>query len=136
MLKRSWGYGGTSVLLGDEIDTPEGQRRAHDLADAPGTATLEWDELLKRCGAKGGFVVQRKVALTPRSHLVVGPDGPEWASWYVDVSAFTNLGVEPRPTGGVLRGSKSRIVNIVTGGGLVPAIRSDVMADLLQALGV
>ncbi len=136
VLKRSWGYGGTSVLLGDELDSPEGQRRAHDLAGAPGTATLGWDELLKLCAAKGGFVVQKKVTLTPRSHLVVGADGPEWASWYVDVSAFTNLGVDAHPTGGVLRGSKSRIVNIVTGGGLVPAIRADVMGDLLQALGV
>ena len=140
VLKRSWGYGGTSVLLGDEIDAPEGQRRAHDLLGETGGRFLDLGrKLLRRCAAKGGFVVQKKVALTPatsRSHLVVGPDGPDWASWYVDVSAFTNLGVEPRPQGGVLRGSKSRIVNIVTGGGLVPAIRADVMADLLQALGV
>jgi len=140
VLKRSWGYGGTSVLLGDEIDTPEGQQRANDLlqepGSEPGTVTLGWSELLRRCAAKGGFVVQRKVTLTPRTHLVVGPDGPEWVSWYVDVSAFTNLGVDAHPTGGVLRGSKSRIVNIVTGGGLVPAIRADVMADLLQSLGV
>jgi hypothetical protein len=136
VLKRSWGYGGTSVLLGDEIDSPEGQQRAHDLLGEAGTAPLAWSALLRRCTTKGGFVIQRKVTLTPRSHLVVGPDGPDWASWYVDVSAFTNLGVDAHPTGGVLRGSKSRIVNIVTGGGLVPAIRADVMGDLLQALGV
>jgi len=136
VLKRSWGYGGTSVLLADEIDTSEGQQRAHDLVGEPGTSKLGWEELLRLCAARGGFVLQRKVTLRPRDHLAVLADGPEWVSWFVDVSAFTNLGVEPRPTGGVLRGSRSRIVNIVTGGGMVPAIRADVMADLLEALGV
>lgn len=135
VLKRSWSYGGTSVLLGDEIDTPAGQARAHALIAEPGTAPLPWARLIERCAAGGGFVVQQKVQLATQRHLVASAEGARAADWYVDISAFTNLGVDVRPSGGVRRGSVSRIVNIVGGGGLVPALRSVVMADLLQALG-
>lgn len=144
VLKRSWGYGGTSVLLGDEIDSDSGQAKAQAMAggaegpgaEQPAQPPLTWAKLLEHCTRQGGFVLQRKVSSTPQTHLVPGPLGPEWTSWYVDVSAFTNLGADPRPSGGVRRGSKQRIVNIVAGGGLVPSIHASVMAALLEAIGV
>jgi hypothetical protein len=133
VLKRSWGYGGSSVLLGDELDSSGGQSRAREISGLSDRVAIRWGELLDRCVETGDCVVQRRVEPVPREHLVVGPDGPSWTEWYVDVSAFTNLGVEPHPHGGVRRGSRSRIVNILGGGGLVPAIREVVMTRLLAA---
>jgi hypothetical protein len=134
VLKRSWGYGGTSVLLGDAIETEEGQARARSMLATDALAPIPWADLVARCAQQGGFVVQRKIELRPERHLVVGPSGPAWTDWYVDISAFTSHGAEPIPGGGVCRGSRSRIVNIVLGGGLVPLISSAVMEPLLAAL--
>ena len=139
VLKRSWGYGGTSVLLGDEIETVSGQKRAADILgrETGGSgADIEWPELVDHCVASGGYIVQERVALFPQRHLVAGRGDPHWADWYVDVSSYSNLGVEPRPSGSVRRGSASRIVNIVGGGGLVPVITEPVMEELLRAIGV
>ncbi len=136
VLKRSWGYGGTSVLLGDEIETDAGQRRARDIAGAPEGTTLSWPALLEHCARTGGYVVQERVELRTQRHLVAGDGDPEWADWYVDVSAYTGTGAEPHPGGSVRRGSRSRIVNIVGGGGLVPVIVLPVMEEILAALGV
>jgi hypothetical protein len=135
VLKRSWGYGGSSVLLGDELDSSGGQARAREISGLSDRVAIRWGELLDRCATAGDCVVQRRVEPVARPHLVVGPDGPGWTDWYVDVSSFTNLGVQPQPHGGVRRGSRSRIVNILGGGGLVPVIRQPVMERLLAALG-
>jgi hypothetical protein len=51
---------------------------------------------------------------------------------YVDLSAYTNLGVAVAPTGGAVRASESRIVNILGGGGLAPLLRDDVLEGLLS----
>ena len=136
VLKRSWGYGGSSVLLGDELDSSAGQARAREISGLSDRVAIRWGELLERCADAGDCIVQRRVEPVPQEHLVVGADGPSWTEWYVDVSAFTNLGVEPHPNGGVRRGSRSRIVNILGGGGLVPVVREFVMARVLAALGV
>jgi hypothetical protein len=139
VLKRSWGYGGTSVLLGDEIESVAGQKRAADILgrETGGSgADIGWHELIDHCVAVGGYIVQERVALFSQRHLVAGLGDPHWADWYVDVSSYTNLGVEPRPSGSVRRGSASRIVNIVGGGGLVPVITEPVMEELLRAIGV
>jgi len=45
---------------------------------------------------------------------------------------FTNLGIPFHPTGGAVRGSQSRIVNILGGGGLAPLIREEVLTQLLR----
>ncbi len=139
VLKRSWGDGGTSVLLGDEIEIVSEQRRAAEIMGRDpreSGAAIGWHELIDHCVATGGYIVQERVALFSQRHLVAGRGDPHWADWYVDVSSYSNLGVDPRPTGSVRRGSASRIVNIVGGGGLVPVITEPVMAELLRAIGV
>ncbi len=136
VIKRSWGYGGTSVVLGDDLASPEGQARAREVVGREGGDAVSWEEVVGHCAARGGYIVQERVALSPSRHLVALPEGPKWQSWYVDVSAYTNLGAEPAPAGAVCRGSAGRIVNIVGGGGLVPVIRDSVMEELLAALGV
>jgi hypothetical protein len=56
-------------------------------------------------------------------------------SLYVDLSAYTNTGPAPRPSGGAVRASESRIVNILGGGGLSPLVRTDVLDALLHPEG-
>jgi hypothetical protein len=50
----------------------------------------------------------------------------------VDLSAYTNLNVSARPSGGASRASAGRIVNILGGGGLAPLVRDEVLADLMR----
>lgn len=132
VVKRSWGYGGTSVVIGDDLDSAEGQARARDVAGRSGGDPVLWAEVVRRCAGNGGFVVQARVELATERHLVAMEGGPRWIDWYVDVSAYTNLGVAEAPGGGVRRGSTGRVVNIVGGGGLVPMIAEPVMEKLLS----
>jgi hypothetical protein len=58
------------------------------------------------------------------------PDGsvaPAWRELFVDISGYANLGVAPRPRGGVCRASSSKIVNIALGGGVAPLIPASVL---------
>jgi hypothetical protein len=76
--------------------------------------------------------VQELVPAHPERMLRVDAGGVDARDLYVDLSAFTNLGEAPRPSGGAVRASESRIVNILGGGGLSPLVREDVLARLLD----
>ena len=135
VLKRSWDYGGKSVVLGPEAETAQARARGQELF---GSACDSWPALVAHaCDDAGAWVVQEFVPPEPRRHLLLsrGVDGTVSASWrelFVDVSAYANLGVEPRPRGAVCRASASRIVNILGGGGLTPVIPLDVLDTLLR----
>ena len=47
------------------------------------------------------------------------------------MNGYTNTGEAPRPSGGTVRASESRIVNILGGGGLASLVRDDVLARLV-----
>jgi hypothetical protein len=122
VLKRSWDYGGKSVLLGPDVVVAEGvegwRRRVEDaLAEGPGT-----------------WVVQALVPSPRRRHLVVhkGEDAV-WEDVYVDASTYSATGSKAVPGGGVVRFARVGVVNIVGGGGVSPLISTDV-ADQLAAL--
>ena len=78
------------------------------------------------------MVVQELVPALPARMLRVDAGGVDARELYVDLSAFTNLGDAPRPSGGAVRASESRIVNILGGGGLSPLVREDVLTRLLD----
>lgn len=123
VLKRSWDYGGRSVLIGRDVVALEGRdgwlRRVDAaLADGP-----------------GAWIVQELVASPKRRHLVVAADRQRWEDVYADASTFTATGVDSVPAGGVVRFATSRIVNIVGGGGVAPLIHTDVAAEIASALG-
>jgi hypothetical protein len=133
VLKKSWDYGGKSVVLGPEAD--DAKVRARMAETFAGAA--DWPRFVAAAAAQDDlFVVQEFVAPTPRRHLLVerAPGGGHTAAWrdlFVDVSAYCNLGDAPRPRGGACRASGSRIVNILGGGGLTPLVPTDVAEDLL-----
>lgn len=134
VLKRSWDYGGKSVVLGPEADSDGARARMTELF---GAGCASWADLVRHAVPDpGGWVVQEFVVPVPRRHLLVERDAagraaPAWRELYVDVSAYANLGVAPRPVGGVCRASGSRIVNILGGGGLTPVVTDEVLAELV-----
>lgn len=122
VLKRSWDYGGKSVLIGRDVVLAEGpagweEKVRFALADAPGS-----------------WVVQRYVDSPKRRHLVLGADGPEWENVYVDASTYTATGTRDVPDGGVARFARSGVVNIAGGGGVAPLIHEEVASAIAQAL--
>jgi hypothetical protein len=134
VLKRSWDYGGKSVILGPESDEPGVRAR---MSDTLGADAATWP-LFVAAAARDPhlWVLQEFVPPTPRRHLLVetGADGRTSATWrdlFVDISAYANVGDAPPPRGGACRASGSRIVNILGGGGLTPLLPSDVVAELL-----
>lgn len=122
VLKRSWDYGGKSVLLGREVRESEGldgwARRVRDaLSDGP-----------------GAWVVQQRIDSPTRRHLVVrAGDDADWEDVFVDASTFTASGDRSVPGGGVVRFARVGVVNIAGGGGVLPLVRAPVAATLLDA---
>lgn len=122
VLKRSWDYGGKSVLIGLNVVASEGQRG--------------WEEKVRAALAEmpGSWVVQRYVSSPKRRHLVIGADGPTWQDVFVDASTYTGSGTIDVPGGGVARFAPSGIVNIAGGGGVAPLVHAEVAAEIAQAL--
>jgi hypothetical protein len=134
VLKRSWDYGGKGVYLGNELAAGAAtETRLRALLGREPAEAVGWDALVDFALAdRDAWVVQELVPALPERMLRVGAGGVEARDLYVDLSAFTNLGEAPRPSGGAVRASESRIVNILGGGGLSPLVREDVLARLLD----
>jgi hypothetical protein len=135
VLKKSWDYGGKSVVLGLEADEPAVRARMREtLGDGAG----DWNGFVAAAARQSDlFVLQELVPPTPRRHLLIerAPDGTIGSAWrdlFVDISAYCNTGEAPRPTGGACRASGSRIVNILGGGGLTPLVPAEVVARLME----
>jgi hypothetical protein len=130
VLKRSWDYGGKSVFLGADFDSDASQARAREVMARDGRN--EWSQLVDFALAdRDAWVVQELVHAERRTLLRVGDGGAEPRALYLDLSAYTNLGDAPAPSGGAVRASESRIVNILGGGGLAPLILGPVVDELL-----
>jgi hypothetical protein len=114
VLKRSWDYGGKSVVLGAET-APEDWARAVEaaIADARG----------------GGFVAQERIFAARRPATRIAPEGVTRGDLYRDLSTYCGLGPS-RPDGSVVRAAASPIVNILGGGGLAPVVPEDVVEAL------
>ena len=130
VLKRSWDYGGKSVFLGAELDDSATQSRLRALSGLEEAVT--WQQLVDHAvAAPEAWVVQELVEARPQRHLRVEADGVRAYDLYLDLSAYTNLGNAPAPTGGVVRASASRIVNILGGGGLAPLFTAEALGPAL-----
>jgi hypothetical protein len=134
VLKRSWDYGGKGVFLGNELaDGAASAARLRTLLGREPADPVGWESLVEFALAdRDAWVVQELVPALPERMLRVDNGGAEARDLYVDLSAFTNLGDAPRPSGGAVRASESRIVNILGGGGLSPLVREDVLQRLLD----
>jgi len=108
VLKRSWDYGGKSVLLGAEL-AEDDWRRGVEAAVADGRG--------------GGFVAQERIFAGWRPATRITPEGTSLGHLVRDVSTYAGLG-PVWPGGSVVRAAASPIVNILGGGGLAPVIPS------------
>ncbi|MGZ3438312.1 MAG: hypothetical protein ACXVDD_02300 [Polyangia bacterium] len=134
VLKRSWDYGGKGVYLGNELaEGASAESRLRTLLGRAPADTVGWDQLVDFALADhDAWVVQELVPALPERLFRVDDSGVEARDLYIDLSAFTNIGDAARPSGGAVRASESRIVNILGGGGLAPLIREDVLQRLLD----
>lgn len=134
VLKRSWDYGGKAVFVGSAVDEEGFDERVR----AAYGRSMKWAELCARAAEDrvgGGFVVQELVRAAPEEHLLCTASGVEPVEVFVDFSAYGSVGLEHAPAwGGVCRGSPSRIVNILGGGGVLPLLTAEVAGELLRAL--
>src|SRR5262249_33256937 len=135
VVKRSWDYGGKSVVLGPESDGDGAHSRMRELY---GDGCRSWADLVTAAAGDANanpWVVQEFVTPRPHRHLLVereaGRITAHWRELFVDVSAYATLGPAPAPRGAVCRASGSRIVNILGGGGLTPVVRASVLDALL-----
>jgi hypothetical protein len=129
VLKRSWDYGGRGVFLGAELDEPMSQARLRELLGVNGE--ISWHMLVDHLERSGeAWVVQSLVDVRRRDLLRVEDTGAVRRALYADLSAFTSLGNDVAVTGGAVRASGGRIVNIQGGGGLCPLLRREALALL------
>ena len=123
VLKKSWDYGGRGVFLGAELSSSTSRAKLHavlGLRERP----YAWKDLVEHIVRSGeAWVVQALVEVQPSSRTCIDDGGLVTRDLYADVSAFTSLGGDVAVTGGAVRASTSRIVNIQGGGGLVPLLR-------------
>ncbi len=130
VLKKSWDYGGRGVFLGAELGSEASQEKLRALLggrDRPYT----WHDLVAHIVRSGeAWVVQALVEVQPTTRLCIDDSGLAARELYADVSAFTSLGTDVRVAGGAVRASRSRIVNIQGGGGLVPLLRDEAVRFL------
>ncbi|MFV8751315.1 hypothetical protein ACNOYE_12290 [Nannocystaceae bacterium ST9] len=134
VLKRNWDYGGRTVFVGRTRETPGFLERVR----ATYGEDMDWAQLCARALADregGGFVVQARVDMIPEPHVMCSTQGHTSLDLYVDFSGFASVGLaEPAAWTGVCRGSTSPVVNLHSGGGLLPLLTAEVARDLAEAL--
>lgn len=111
VIKQSWDFGGKSVVLGARDD------RA-------------WSERVHAAVAMGGYVAQERVTMKAHPHLVAVDGAAAQRALFVDASSYTTFGTKHPIAGAVKRASTSPIVNIQSGGGIMPVV----CASLVQVL--
>jgi len=130
VLKRSWDYGGKSVILAEDFEAPDLAVRMNVLA---GRKIGSWADLTRFAlrDPSGPWIVQTRVTPRKRRELVVTGGKAEWVEMVTDLSAFTGHGAAFTSSGLTSRASRSLVVNIVGGGGMAPVIPGEALAHLL-----
>ena len=121
VLKRSVGYGGHQVFMGDTWNSADTQVKLTELTGIRDyvsyAAFASWAERDQSL-----WIAQERMSGARRETRVMTADGVEtWNAWY-DASIFINTRTPPVCSGGVSRIATSPIVNIGTGGGLAPFV--------------
>ncbi len=121
VIKRSVGYGGHQVILGDSWYSADTQRKLNELTGTDGPVDLKsflaWINLDPSL-----WIAQERMSGARRQTDVLTNGGVEsWNAWF-DASIFLNTSGQPVCGGGVSRVAENPIVNIGTGGGLAPLL--------------
>lgn len=123
VLKRSWDYGGKSVILADRLDEPASRARAAVLGGG------DWQALCTAAArAPELWVVQERIPARAERHFTRNG----WQDLFVDLCTYTAVGLTHAPSGGVVRAAIDPVVNIVGGGGLAPLLTPEAAEILLS----
>ncbi len=130
ILKRSWDYGGRSVFLSEDFETPEELAR---LKAVTGADIHSWRDLVRFAerDPQGLWIAQTRIRPKRERHLRVVDGKPIWADLVTDVSAFSGAGASFHPAGLTARAAGGAVVNIVSGGGMAPILPAPTLALLL-----
>lgn len=131
VVKKNWDYGGKTVFLAKDLE--EAATRERLRAALGPEPPLDWATLVEHLANDPDdcWVAQRRVKCEPTRLEKALPDGStETFAGYADASVYATLGIAPWGAGGVSRASRSRVVNIMGGGGLVPLLTQEVLEAL------
>ncbi|MGE0174182.1 MAG: hypothetical protein AB7T49_15400 [Oligoflexales bacterium] len=120
VVKRSSGYGGHDVIIGDNFFDDEVQSRVAKIIDA--TQPVVWADFIEFCARQnnGVWIVQQRVPGKIMHCRYLEQGKVIETDAYVDCSIFASTGIPFQVGGGACRLSPDPIVNIGRGGGLVP----------------
>ncbi len=120
VLKRSIGYGGHQVIMGDTWRTEDTQTNLRQMTNMEGEITFEkfYEWVLEHDDSL--WIIQERMSGARRKTQVLTSHGLEIWDAFFDASIFINSRTAPICRGGVSRVSTSPIVNIGKGGGLAP----------------
>jgi hypothetical protein len=122
VLKRSLGYGGHHVIMGDAWHEAPTQSQLSSLLQCQTPVTLQDFVTWLARQDDSVWIAQERMSGVRRMTEVLTDSGVEtWNAWY-DASVFINTGTNFLSGGGVSRVAKTPVVNIGTGGGLAPFI--------------
>jgi hypothetical protein len=130
VLKRSSGYGGHEVVIGDNFLKPEEQVRVAKIMGTNGP--VDWKRFVEYCSREenGVWIVQQRVPGKIIHSRYLADDKIIETDAYVDCSMFASTGIPFQVGGGACRLSPDPIVNIGRGGGLVPFLLQSEQAQL------
>lgn len=119
VIKSNHGYGGHRVFVGANFGPTESQQAATLLGVKQ---VLSWPDFVDLCtqGKAGLWVVQERIAGKLCEQQILRKGELRLEKTYIDCSLFADTGIEPQQFGGASRFAASSVVNIGTGGGLVP----------------
>lgn len=122
VVKSSQGYGGKSVIIGDQFDSSSTQERLKEIMGR--RALASWNEFIDFClqDSSNLWIAQRKINGKRIEHAFLSQGQRRQAETFIDASIFTASGAVRKPTGGACRFSHDVIVNLGQGGGLIPVL--------------
>jgi hypothetical protein len=86
---------------------------------------ITWENFVNFCfQSPGRWIVQEKVAGKSIQHSWIKDKTVETSKSWIDLSLFLTLGSDFKTSGGTCRFAQNKVVNIGTGGGMIPLVIS------------
>jgi glutathione synthase/RimK-type ligase-like ATP-grasp enzyme len=122
IIKSSFGYGGKLVFSFDMLQHSEGVQTLKSLTNLN---QITWENFVNFCfQSPGRWIVQEKVAGKSIQHSWIKDKTVETSKSWIDLSLFLTLGSDFKTSGGTCRFAQNKVVNIGTGGGMIPLVIS------------
>lgn len=122
IIKSSFGYGGKLVFSFDMLQHSEVVQTLKSLTNL---SHITWENFVNFCFQNPGrWIVQEKVTGKSIQHSWIKDKTVENSKSWIDLSLFLTLGSDFKSSGGTCRFAQNKVVNIGTGGGMIPLVIS------------